>query len=129
MVNETVFVVDDDVDSRSALGEVLELENFRAVLFSTGWEMLDHLAAEMPAVIVMDLVMPGLSDWDLARILRKDARWRGIPIVIFTAWDDREADPRLRIPVVAKPDINRLLTAIRTATQSRHGLPEAASRY
>jgi PAS domain S-box-containing protein len=79
-----VLVVDDDVDARVMLGEVLEEAGCRAVGASTGVEGL-RLARELrPDLIILDLRLPKISGFDVLRILRSDEELRGTPVVVVS---------------------------------------------
>jgi len=84
----TVLIVDDERDVREVVGvslaamghEVREAENGLAAL-----ELLAQNADDPPCLLLVDLRMPVLDGWDLIANLRGDARWRGIPIIVFSA--------------------------------------------
>jgi CheY-like chemotaxis protein len=110
----TIFVVEDDPDYRTTLGEVLEEEGFCPVLFGTAQKLLSSLSCEIPAVIVTDVVMPGVSGAQLVAALRENDRWRAVPVVVMTGNNDTALPLRLDAPVVCKPDTDELLREIFT---------------
>lgn len=110
----TVFVVEDDPDYRTTLGEVLSEEGFCPVLFGTAQKLLSSLNREIPAVIVTDVVMPGVSGAQLVAALRENDRWRGVPVVVMTGNNDTALPLRFDAPVVCKPDTDELLREIFT---------------
>ena len=114
-----VFVAEDDSDLREALEEVLTGAGFRPVLFPTASLLLDALGDDPPAVIVTDLVMPGMSGAQLLRALRTDERWRRIPVIVLTGSNDTALPLRLDAPIVYKPNTDALLETIRTAVAQR----------
>jgi CheY-like chemotaxis protein len=84
-LNPLVLVVDDDVDSRVLLGDLLDEAGCRAVGAATGVEGL-RLARELrPALIVLDLLLPRISGYDVLRILQADEMLRDTPVVIVSA--------------------------------------------
>lgn len=107
-----VFVVEDDPDLRLALADVLAAEGLCAVLFPTAQTLLSSLDGDMPAAIITDLVMPGMSGVQLLGVLRSDDRWRGVPVVVMTGTNDTALPVRLDVPIVYKPDLNGLLRAL-----------------
>ncbi len=109
---QVVFVVEDDPDLRMALGDVLVGEGLCPVLFSTAQKVLSALDREIPAAIITDLVMPGMSGTQLLGALRSDNRLRGIPVVVMTGTNDTALPVRLDAPIVYKPDLNGLLRAL-----------------
>ncbi|MDQ2952852.1 MAG: PAS domain S-box protein [Chloroflexota bacterium] len=80
-----VLVVDDDVDARVLLGNLLDEVGCRAVSAATGVEAL-RLARELrPAIIFLDLLLPKISGYDVLRILKGDAVLHSTPVVIVSA--------------------------------------------
>ncbi len=81
-----IVVVDDDIDVREALGEVLAEEGFPTRLFESGRAALDYLRdGDSPSLILLDLMMPGMSGWQFREEQLKDERLRDIPVVVITA--------------------------------------------
>ena len=117
----TVFVAEDDPDFRIALGDVLAEEGFDPVLFSSAQTLLSSLDDGVPALIVTDIVMPGLSGGQLLGALRRDDRWRGIPVVVMTGNNDTALPVRLDAPVVYKPDTDELLRVVHTVLRGPIG--------
>ena len=80
-----VLVVDDDVDARVLLGNLLDEAGCRAVGAATGVEGL-RLARELrPAIIFLDLLLPKISGYDVLRILQADDTLRDTPVVVVSA--------------------------------------------
>ncbi len=80
-----VLVVDDDVDARVLLGNLLDEVGCQAVSAATGVEGL-RLARELrPAIIFLDLLLPKISGYDVLRILKSDAVLHSTPVVIVSA--------------------------------------------
>ena len=64
------LVVDDDRDVRAALAEILGAEAFEVVTVADGQAALDHVASDPPALVVLDLVIPGLDGMEVLRRLK-----------------------------------------------------------
>ena len=82
-----VLVVDDDSDLRSALRNALESEGYRVALATNGreaWELLQ--SAPLPALILLDLMMPVMDGGELLGLVRADTRLRSVPVVLATAF-------------------------------------------
>jgi CheY-like chemotaxis protein len=100
----TVLVVEDDEPLRELLEGVLELEGYH-VLSGLGEEALRLARIHRPAVILLDLLMPGMSGVEVSQRLRADPSTAGIPIVGMSA-QDRLVTIGVRMPVddfLAKP--------------------------
>jgi CheY-like chemotaxis protein len=80
----TVMVVDDFPDNLEMYAAYLRFEGLRVLEAANGLEALDRAIAELPAVIVMDLSLPGLDGWEATRRLKADPRTKRIPILALT---------------------------------------------
>jgi CheY-like chemotaxis protein len=117
----TVFVAEDDLDFRVVLGDVLAQDGFHPVLFSSAQTLLNSLDDGVPALIVTDVVMPGMSGVQLLGALRDNDRWRRIPVVVMTGSNDTALPIRLDAPIVYKPDTDGLLRAVHTVLRGSTG--------
>jgi len=114
MSSPTVFIIEDDVDTREMLAKFLELEGYQVEIASNGLQALDRLSDGAEAsVILLDLMMPVMDGWEFRRHQEKDARLRKIPtIVVSAAGRERmaqiSADAYLSKPV----DMDELLTRV-----------------
>lgn len=68
--NGTIFVVDDDDGFRSFVAELLENAGYRTEQLDDGSAVLAATAAEQPAVVVLDVQLPGLNGYEVCRELR-----------------------------------------------------------
>jgi len=82
-----VLVIEDDAGVRSAMTAVIEGEGFPVVSCADAREALAHLHAttELPRMIVLDFLMPGMDGWSFLAERRKDERLRHIPVVGMSA--------------------------------------------
>ena len=81
-----VLVVDDDPYIRDALADVLADEGYRVTAARDGEEALAFLQASLrPAVILLDLRMPGMSGWEVRKRLLADPELAGLPVVLLSA--------------------------------------------
>jgi CheY-like chemotaxis protein len=67
----TILVVDDLADAAITLAEVLALHGFTTCWVTSGWAALERVARSLPDVILIDLKMPSLDGWELARRIRE----------------------------------------------------------
>jgi len=78
------LVVDDEPEIRGLIGEVLEEFGILTVAMADPGAVLEQAAAHRPALIVLDIMMPGMDGYTLAARLREDPRTTTIPIVFIT---------------------------------------------
>ncbi|MDO9015974.1 MAG: response regulator [Deltaproteobacteria bacterium] len=90
----TVLVIDDSATYREALRGALTEAGYAVVLAASGEEGLRLVAAERPAAVVVDGVMPGIDGPTVIRRLRLDAALVGTPCLLLTAAEDAGAELR-----------------------------------
>ncbi len=105
----TVLLIDDDAD----LGTVLEVSlapGYRLLRVERGVQALDVARAERPDLVLLDVVLPDLSGYDVLRILQHSEATRHIPVVMLTVQPERILARGLgAADVVAKPvDVEEL---------------------
>lgn len=87
----TVMVVDDDIDLRSSVKDVLELEGYTVLTAADGEEGLTAIHTNLPDIVLSDVQMPRKDGLTLVRELKAHPELRYIPAVLLTARDMREA--------------------------------------
>ncbi len=80
-----VLVVDDELDIREAVTEVLSYEGHEVVTASDGAEALRKARAVQPDVVLLDLMMPGMNGWDFRAAQLRDPAIASIPVVVLSA--------------------------------------------
>ena len=80
-----VLLVDDYADAREMYGFYLTRRGYRVEEAADGHEALAKAHGLTPDIILMDLSLPGIDGWELARMLKNDMRTAAIPIVALTA--------------------------------------------
>jgi len=90
-----VLVVEDDATTRELMTASLEKDQFTVVVAENGADGLRKLATMRPAVILLDLMMPGMDGFQFTREVRGNFQWKDIPIVIMTAKDITAEDRAL----------------------------------
>jgi CheY-like chemotaxis protein len=82
----TVFIIEDDVDTRDMLAKFLELEGYHVEMAANGRQALDLFQQGVSAcVIVLDLMMPVMDGWEFRRRQIEDARLKQIPTIVVSA--------------------------------------------
>jgi CheY-like chemotaxis protein len=113
-----VLLVDDNASVREACGLMCQRSGFRVVQAADAPEALEKALLFRPQAIVLDLVLPSMPGWELARRLRADERTATIPILATSGLAAAEAERKARAAgashFLAKPfDGTTLVTQIR----------------
>ncbi|TMD98187.1 MAG: response regulator [Chloroflexi bacterium] len=90
-----VLVVDDEPANRAWLAKTLEPAGFTVVPASGGREAIQLAKSTRPDFILLDLMMPEVTGFDVVEALRADEATREVPIMVLTATNLTEADKRL----------------------------------
>jgi two-component system cell cycle response regulator DivK len=80
-----ILVADDDSDNRTIAKEILEISGFVVVEAKDGLEALELVAKENPDALLLDLSMPKMNGWDVAKKIKEEAAHPKMPIIAFTA--------------------------------------------
>ncbi len=88
--NESVpiLVVDDDPNSLDIVRTFLEARGYRVVTASTGKEALSRMEELRPGLVLLDVMMPGMDGWEVARVIKSHPDFGSVRIVMLTARSD-----------------------------------------
>jgi CheY-like chemotaxis protein len=92
-MTKRILVVDDNPVSRELIREVLDFPDMQIMEAADGGEALRRISEEVPDLVLLDILMPVHSGFDVLRQIKKDPRLSRIPILAFTAFamhDDRQ---------------------------------------
>jgi two-component system, OmpR family, response regulator len=89
-----VFVVDDEQDIVEILVEYLEAESFEAVGSSDPAHAQEAIAAAQPEIVLLDIMMPEVDGYEVARRMKADLRTAAIPIIFLTGKERQDDDLR-----------------------------------
>jgi chemosensory pili system protein ChpA (sensor histidine kinase/response regulator) len=79
------MVVDDSLTVRKITSKLLEREGYRVTTAKDGVDALEQLKDELPDLMLVDIEMPRMDGFDLAKSIRNDQRTREIPIIIISS--------------------------------------------
>jgi signal transduction histidine kinase/CheY-like chemotaxis protein len=82
-----VLVVDDDPKTRDMLRRTLQKAGWTVAEAANGCEALEALERAKPALVLLDLLMPGMDGFEVLERLNGDSTWREVPVIIVTAKD------------------------------------------
>lgn len=80
-----ILVVDDEIEVVQSLRESLQMHGYSVLTAGDGISAVDLARAEMPDLILLDLMLPTLDGYRVLKLLKADERYRKIPIIVITA--------------------------------------------
>ena len=85
-----VLIVDDTPANVKLLEDLLAFHGYEVEVASAGVEALEVIRGRMPELVLLDVLMPGMSGYDVCRAIRADPALAMLPVVMITALEDRE---------------------------------------
>ena len=85
-----ILVVDDTAKNAKLLADLLAVKGYSVITAGSGREALAQLEAERPDLVLLDVVMPEMSGYEVCRKIRENAATRILPVVMVTALDPAE---------------------------------------
>jgi two-component system phosphate regulon response regulator PhoB len=129
-MSNQILIVDDEPAIRQMLQFTLSSEGFHCQEAGSVDEAGGALAAQVPDLILLDWMLPGVSGLDYARRLKRDPRTQGIPIIMLTAKDeeadkvrglDSGADDYVTKPFSTQELLARVRAVLRRSTPAGNG--------
>lgn len=124
---ERILIVEDEGSVAEAIAYTLEEEGFETAVAVDGREALDAFEANPPALVILDLMLPGLSGWQLFTAFR---RKHDVPIIMLTARTEEAdrvaglemgADDYVPKPFSMRELVARVRTVLRRSARSTDG--------
>lgn len=85
-----ILVVDDEPDIVSMLKMRLEASGYEVITAVDGSSGYDKAKSDLPDLIILDLMLPGIDGYQVCRLLKFDEKYRRIPIIMLTAKSQKE---------------------------------------
>jgi twitching motility two-component system response regulator PilH len=86
---KNILVIDDSPTERYVLSEILTKGGYQVSVAESGEKGLEKAKTDLPDLILMDIVMPGLNGYQATRTLSRDEMTRNIPIIVCTSKNQR----------------------------------------
>ncbi len=137
-----IVIVDDDHELLKLMAMLLRRIGAESRTFFDGRTAMQHLAREMPDLIILDLMLPDISGLDMLRQIRAQAHFDHVPVLILSAKADPDtireglengADGYVTKPYIANSLIDRVRLLLRTGRQfppippGNHEMPPKSS--
>jgi two-component system, sensor histidine kinase and response regulator len=85
-----ILIVEDSPTQAEQLKYLLEQHSYTVTVANSGEQALDHLNKHTPTLVISDIVMPGMSGYDLCQKIKSDDKTRGIPVILLTSLTNSE---------------------------------------
>ena len=82
---QTILIIDDDIDTLKLVGIMLERKGFRILASTTGEKGLQLVNKEYPDLVLLDVMIPDINGYEIARSIRTNPATENTPIIMFTA--------------------------------------------
>ncbi len=116
--NDRILIVDDLADNSFLLQTLLENEGYQVDVADSGQEALEKVVAAPPALILLDVMMPGMNGFEVTRRIRQNSRLPFIPIVLVSGYDQPDLEQGQTLGAngfIRKPiDFEDVITQVRT---------------
>ena len=87
-----IWIVEDDVSTQRIVSQHLKASAFSPVIFDTAEKAYAALRNQtLPALIILDMLLPGMSGVDLIRLIKQNKTWEKIPVVVMTVLSREES--------------------------------------
>lgn len=120
-----ILIADDNEQNRELLEAYLADEGHEMLMSVDGQDTLDVVAAKHPDLILLDIMMPKLSGYEVCKRLKRDAKSRDIPVLMVTALKDA-GDIERAVAAGADDFLSKpvhrleLITRVRSLLRVRH---------
>ena len=115
--DDHILIVDDAFDNSFLLQTLLENEGYQVDVADSGQAALDKIAAAPPALVLLDVMMPGMNGFEVTRQIRQNDRLPFIPIVLVSGYGQPDLDLALNIGIngfIRKPiDFEEVLNKVK----------------
>lgn len=89
-----ILIIDDDATMTELLKTLVKMDGHAPTAVNDSKKAMEIAGVVEPDLITLDLMMPGLSGFDLCELLHQDPRFAATPIIIVSARDDSESKQR-----------------------------------
>jgi two-component system, sensor histidine kinase and response regulator len=90
-MKKKILVVEDERDLAELLSYHLQKENYQTIIARSGEEAIDAVQSHAIDAVLLDIMLPEISGWEVCRILREGAKGKSLPIIVVTALSDEES--------------------------------------
>lgn len=128
----TLLVVDDDADNRELLMHLFHRDGHEVACADGGRQAIDVLTQKDPALVILDLRMPGMDGIEFLRVIRSYLRWQRLPVIVLSGLPDEDRERAAKFDVrhvfqKGSIDFDGLRAVVRTELARAPESPHASS--
>ena len=110
---KSILVVEDNKEIQDSLKMALEVEGYNVFTADNGKEAIERLRKmPTPCVILLDLMMPVMNGWEFVEAISKDIMLSTIPIIVVSAFGEKNTNPKPSAYIQKPIDLDALLSAV-----------------
>ena len=87
-----IMVADDEPMARELLGAILQEAGHSTIMAASGEEALSLMEKAVPAALILDLMLPGMSGFDVLSRVREHPEWNEVPVIVLTGIELNRGD-------------------------------------
>ncbi|MCK8825732.1 response regulator [Fuchsiella alkaliacetigena] len=87
---ELILVVDDNRQNVQILGRILKKSSYKVAVANSGKEALDFIARKLPDLILLDIMMPGMTGFEVCKSVKEKPKTEEIPVIFISALTETE---------------------------------------
>jgi len=132
MCKKKILVIDDTEFMTKLISNILTDAGFDVVIAKDGFEGLEKVKTEKPDLVILYIVMPGINGFEVCKILREDARYNLMPIIMLTSQENEDdkltglelgADDYIIKPFNSRELVNRVRNTLIRIDRNRWANP------
>ena len=81
----SILIVDDSPDDLTILDHILRRDGYATITTRSGQEALDIIESDRPHLVLLDILLPGMSGYEVCRIIRQNRHTALLPVIMVTA--------------------------------------------
>ena len=85
-----ILVVEDNLEMRNIISIRLEINGYKVISAEDGQQALDITKKENPDLLILDLMLPKITGFEVCRMLKFDDKYKKLPIIILSALDQQD---------------------------------------
>lgn len=85
MNEKTVLIIEDEEDAAELFAEMMRVSGFRVLKTPSSAPAMEMMISEPPDIVILDIMMPDISGFDILRDMRRTPALAGIPVIVVSA--------------------------------------------